>query len=252
MIKFSKIFLIILLISSVFIRAENSFYEDESPKIKKTLGLKNFFKSLEEYRLNAPWVERELLCLNIQDFDLAFKEVIDIISKEDRRWWYFCDNKNDFNQDDYWNKCLWQCIHYDNWLSNVYVDLINNELIFKDNNESGAPQGTVSLIQYWHIMGQDQEENSEHYINQFYVFFLDCLSHLFCESIDNAYKFTNDYDFYKNYMDTARKSLNLFEKNLKKIKASKYYQKYQLSLNRFKEILSLLEQEKILEILSDL
>ncbi len=215
-----------------------------------TVYLDCFIKSLGNYRPNAVWISQDLMRLPFDDFEKGFKEVVDIFTHPDRRWFYFCDNQIDFKSHDYLYKSLWQCGYYDKWMSSLYVDL-NNKIFFDEllfNGYIGNNQDSV--LPFSNYIKQLVKENKYTLLVnaywQFYAFYIDCLSDLYCQLIYAAYENIKDHKIYDMYFSGLRKVVNKLEKLVTKLAGSLFYNNYMFSVKRLKEILKFLEQEKSL------
>jgi hypothetical protein len=204
-----------------------------------------FLDLLHEYRLNAPWVTQELMELPVEEFEGAWQEVVDILTKTERQWFYFCDKEQDFDSDQYRHKCLWQCHYYDSWLNRVCIDLAQAELVYKTNQSNS--KNIIPIFDYWQIMNQLGSESGMVAYQQFYAFYIDCLSYIFCQAVDYAYQSRSALNAYCACLATSKVCLEKISKLMNHIKASKFYATYHLTLKRYHEVVSLLEEEYVLQ-----
>lgn len=205
-------------------------------------GADNLF-DLEKYRPNAPWITEELMSLDIDQFNLAFKEsVIDILVPEENRWFYFCDKKENFSLNDYWYQCLWQCQYYDNWLDKLYVDS-TGKLCDKEDIES--EDEAISIFDYWQEIEKQLENGQYMPYHQFYAFYADILSHFFCQTLEFANYSLNDPKTYKLCLSVCKKCFKQFEKIISKFKSSILYSQYHFASKRYQELLNLAYQDRL-------
>lgn len=221
-------------------------YLKSDTKNLSNYNIVNFLKDLEVYRPNAPWIIQDLMKLSFADFENAFSTIIDIFTKPDKRWFYFNDKEEGFENDDYWYQSIWQAQFYDNWLSHLYIDLKNRKLIYKSSFVI-LPKGIVSFAQYVEISLNfpEQSKLSKSYY-QFYAFYIDCFSYFFCQMILAAYKVMNENKLYNSYINIAKKCIEKINNLLLKIKSSRFYNMYYIALKKYREIIKLLEEEKLL------
>lgn len=210
-----------------------------------------FLQLLGEYKLNAPWITKDFMELSVQEFEVAWKEVMDILTKPERRWFYFCDKEEDFYEEDYWIKFLWQCNYFDSWLNQTYVDVTTHELLYKEE-AAKVPERVVPIMQYWEFMSSTLKEGAELPYMQFYAFFIDCLSYFFCKAVDNAYQVIGDTANYNQSLQVAKKCLEKINLYLTKVKTGRLHVSYQLTVKKYQEILDLLEQERLIHMLGGL
>ncbi len=211
----------------------------------------SFLRMLGNYKLNAPWITQEFMELPVDEFTIAWKEVMDIFTKPERRWFYFCDKEEDFYEEDYWIKFLWQCQYFDSWLNQTYIDVSTNELLYKEE-AAKVPERVLPIMQYWDLMGSALKENSDSMFLQFYAFFVDCLSYGFCKAVDSAYQMINDSAGYNQSLQVAKKCLEKINYHITKIKTERLLASYQLTVKKYQEVLDLLEQERLMYVLGEL
>lgn len=213
----------------------NSDEKEQTSEISDKSNLNAFLKLLEEYRPNAPWITQEFMHLSLEEFDVAWEKVVELLTNENKRWFYFCDREQDFNAESYWQQCEWQCRYYDAWLTKVRVNIDKLELTYKNKYSF---ENSISILEYWKLTGQ---KVLTYY--QFYAFYIDCLSHFFCQSVDFAHQSRSDISFYFTCIVVAKLCLEKMNKLMQRIKPSKFYATYKLTLKRYQEVFNLLEAE---------
>lgn len=210
----------------------------------------SFVDSLQMYRPNAPWITEELMFLPLNDFNRAWSELIDIFTKQNRRWFYFCDTEKDFHQDNYWYQCLLQCKYYDSWLETVVVNKKDTgqkkkiDLLYLREIDENNLETVVPLAKYWQDIAEQQdikEPLAAYY--QFYAYYFDCVSHFFCQSVFLSYQYLTDDELYKSTLKAGKLCLKKINSLLYKLKNSPFHDKYQIVAKRYTEIMNLLESE---------
>lgn len=202
--------------------------------------LQNFREDLKKYKPNAPWITDSFMNMNSKQFGIAFKKIVNILTVPQKRWFYFSNSPVDFDTDKYWTECLWQSVYFEQWMSKLSLD--GTRIIYKDSDHPRVP--------FTKILSNIEEENlGKNLVNkyyQFYAFYIDCLSNLFCKAVYSCYSSIDDSNSYKSFIDIAKKCLTKMKQNLIMLKKSKFfYPSYKMTLDGYKNILSLLEAEKI-------
>jgi hypothetical protein len=232
---------------------EASFLRQEIEKTVVSVlpvTLESFLQSLQDYRPTAYWITKDFMELSIQEFEMAWKTVMDIITWPEQRWFYFCDKEQDYSEEQYWLKFLVQCQCYDAWLTQTYVDLATGELLYKEEAAKNTERAT-SLIQYWDLLASMTPGAEQPYV-PLYAFFVDCLSYFFCQSVDNAHQSLSDTATYNLCIKAAKICLNKINKYMEKLKSSKLFPVYQLTIKKYPEILELLEHEQLKQLVGEL
>lgn len=199
-----------------------------------------FRSDLKKYKPNAPWITESFMDMNLMQFSNAFKHTVKILTVPQRRWFYFSDSSTNFEQDNYWAESLWQCIHYEQWMSKLSLD--KDQLVYKDAQHTKIPYIKI-------LTNIEQSKLGKNLVNkyyQFYAFFIDCLSNFFCKAVYECYSSLDDPNTYKFSLDLAKKCLSKMKLNLQIIKKSKFfYPSYKMTLDSYKNILALLQAEKV-------
>ncbi|MBA3954315.1 hypothetical protein H0X48_03305 [Candidatus Dependentiae bacterium] len=205
-------------------------------------SIENFMQQLQDYKPNAPWISHELLQLSLKDFERGWSEAIDMLTRSERRWFYFCDREVDFDQERYWQQCVWQCQYYDRWLKKLYVDIGSSELIVK-TIQTRLPAGALSIFEYWQLTGALETNSKAAAVHKLYMFYFDCLAHFFCQSIDLASKSKDAFGLYASCWAVSKLCLKELDTIILQFADTKWYPKYQLMLKRYQEVYALLEEE---------
>jgi hypothetical protein len=220
--------------------------------VQSKYTLATFLQSLEQYRLNAYWITKDFMQLSVDEFEKAWLEVVTILSHPEKRWFYFCDKKDDFYEEDYWAKFLRECVLYDAWITKTYVDIATGELLYKEEADR-TPERVMLLSDYWALFANKNESTVGNHPNtQFYAFFIDCLSHFYCRAVDEAYYALSDTNAYNSSILAAKLCLERINRYLPKIKASHIMVSYQLTVKKYQEVIDLLEQERLRHLLGEL
>lgn len=208
--------------------------------IEQKSCLQLFKEDLKKYKPNAPWIIEYFMDMNLEKFGSAFKNMVKILTVPHKRWFYFSDSPKNFDPENYWAECLWQCMYYEQWMSQLSMD--KDKLINKDLNH---PKIVFSkIIDNIENLGLGKNLMNKYY--QFYAFYTDCLSHFFCQAVYACYGSMEDQSSYKLFLNAAKKSLSRMKQNLVILRKSKFfYPNYKMTLDSYKKILSLLEAEKI-------
>jgi hypothetical protein len=207
----------------------------ESVKNRKSVKLAAFLQLLQDYRPHAPWITEELLELSFVDFEQAFAEVVTLLTKAEKRWFYFCDKLQDYDQDKYWQQCLWQCMYYTQWLERLYV-VPNGELLYKETDSTPVPVLACPLAEYKALA----------VIDTLYAFYADCLAHFFCFSVDYASRERDNIQVYISCWLTGKLCLEKLEKVVERLKDTPFYGAYHLTIKRYQEVYALLDEEFLL------
>lgn len=204
-------------------------------------SLSNFVKDLRIFKPDAPWITEQLINLNLKDFKKGFKEVIELLTENNKRWFYFCDKKEDFDSKKYFLNSLWQCIYFDKWLSKLFIDISSGTLFIESSYL--LPDNYITFEKYITLLESDGLIKSKYY--QFYAFYMDCLSSFFCDFIIALQESTNDIHLNLKYFSIAKKCFNKMESLLSKLRSSCFHDTYKIILRRYEEIIKLSEEEKI-------
>jgi hypothetical protein len=194
---------------------------------------------LEKYRLNAPWLIDELSVLKIEQFSLLWKEIVDILTHAERRWFYFCDKPEDYTDELYWAHAYKQCEQYDQWLDKLCINKLNELVVYDDKTMRAYRDQLIPLLSYWHNTDFDQEINFK-----FYSFYFDCVTHIFNECINNGKEEINNDQQFKYFYNQARTCLVTMQKCLQKLSAAQQFPQYLFAYKSLHQIYELLEQEK--------
>lgn len=279
--KFSKIvpirsswlvqkFLIPLIIFGFSLNAqdiqEKISINDPNQQIKQIDCLQIFKNDLNKYKPNAPWITESYMSMNLKQFSCAFKKVIKILTVPQKRWFYFSDNSQGFNPDNFWAECLWQCVRYEEWMSKLSfsdftleslkkikanaLNFDNLDHTIQDKIQLAYKDASNTRIPFIKILTDiEQLKLGKNLVNkyyQFYAFYNDCLSNFFCQSVYSCYSALDDQASYKKYLEGAKEILKKMKQNLQILKKSKlFYPSYKMTLDSYKNILALLEAEKI-------
>lgn len=225
---------------------------DKEPEIKDTTKqlpdiskqeevLPQILDLFKEYCLNAPWVTNECMELRAGEFDIVWKEIVKLLTTSENRWYYFCDKLEDFESEDHWKQCVWQCRVYDEWMHRLFIDLVTGELIIKNKGAKGSLD-TVSIFEYLSMMNETENKN-ESVNTQFYAFYVDCLTHLFEEYVTCVKEYADDKTLSQQYWSLAMACLDKFDKIMNKLRSTSKYNTYQLTVKRLREIILLVEEE---------
>jgi len=208
---------------------------------KKPLDqLEVFRDDLKKFKPNAPWITESFMAMNLKQFSNACSKTIKILTVPQKRWFYFSNSPVNFDLENHWAECLWQCIYYEKWMTGLSME--KDQLVFKDANHAKIP--FIKIVTVIEQLGLGKNLVNKYY--QFYAFYTDCLSHFFCMSVYSCYSSLDDSNSYKMFLATAKKSLSKMKQNLQILRKSKlFYPNYKLTLDSYKKILALLEAEKI-------
>ncbi len=202
----------------------------------------NSFKSdLKKYKPNAPWITESFMSMDLNQFNQTFKHIMEMLTNPKKRWFYFCNDPKEFEIDNHWADCLWQCIFYERWMNTVCIE--DNRLIDKKWAEIKINIPFVKTLAT--IESLSLGENLINIYYQFYAFYIDCLSNFFCRAVYSCYSFLDDQKLYRLFLSTAKKSLAKMKSNLRIISKSKFYPSYKLTIDNYKDILMLLEEERV-------
>lgn len=195
---------------------------------------------LKKYRLNAPWLIEECMFLKIDQFDIVWAEIIDILTQAERRWFYFCDKPEDYSDEIYWKYALKQCELYDSWLGKLCLNVKTFELCLYDPK---MPANTVApIFNWWDMLAKQFGTEKKYYA--FYSFYFDCLTHIFNEYINYGKEEINNSERFKHYFTLAGNYLHIMEKCLQKLRDSKQFAQYIFAYRSLQQIYALLEKEK--------
>lgn len=208
-----------------------------------------FLQLLQEYRPNAPWITQELLELSWDEFEQAFTEVVQLLTRAEKRWFYFCDKPQDYDQDAYWQQCLWQCMYYIQWLERLFI-LPSGELFYKETETTSVPVLACPVAEYitMHTSKNQDKNRGEHALYTLYAFYADCLAHFFCFSVDYASRERDNAQLYISCWVTSKLCLEKLEKVVEQLKDTSWYGPYYLSLKRYQEVYALLDEEFLLSL----
>jgi len=228
---------------------------EKSVIIEQKNELELFKQDLKKYKPNAPWITESFMDMDLKDFSYAFKHIIKILTVPQKQWFYFTDNPNNFNPDNYWTECLWQCMHYEQWMAQLSIDeksLLDQTKLgkWKDKNNLMYKSIEHPKVSFSRILDTiekyDLGKNMINKYYQFYAFYTDCLSHFFCKAVYACYSSMDDVNLYKLFLNAAKKSLSRMKQNLIILKKSKFfYPTYKITADSYKKILALLEAEKV-------
>lgn len=208
--------------------------------VKPKDQLQIFRDDLKKYKPNAPWIIENFMCMDLKQFSTAFKYTVKILTVPQKRWFYFSNSPVNFDPENHWAECLWQCVYFEQWMSGLSMD--ENRLIYKDVNHIRMP--FIKILTNIEQLGEGKNLINKYY--QFYAFYTDCLSNFFCKAVYSCYGSMDDSNAYKLFLATAKKSLGKMKQNLIILKKSKFfYANYKMTLDSYKKILALLEAEKI-------
>jgi hypothetical protein len=203
--------------------------------------LEKFLESLKQYRPNAPWITQDLLELPVEGFEIGWREVMLNLTQADKRWFYFCDKEQDFDQERYWHQCLWQCSYYDQWFDKLYVDAATGILVYKTIDKT-LPANSFSVFDYARV-AKMMNSAQDTFLADFYAFYFDCIAHFFCCSVDLAYKAQDVVEIYSKCWLIGRLCMERLETILIKNNESSWYPVYSLMFKRYQEVYALLEEE---------
>lgn len=218
-------------------------------KLKKNQNqLENFYRMLEDYKLNAPWITSELMSLDAEQLEQAFERVINILINKDSRWQYFSNSPQDFIESKYWFQSLWQCKFYEYWIENVYVNLLESQfkLYLKNDPKEQLSQNYIKLISFWSFMGS--KSKAYEIYKKFYAFYFDCLSHVYCHSVQwasNVFSHPSEFNYAFRYTRTCYNKMRSILQKLASFEDKDLAQIYIANFKRYEEILSVLNSEKI-------
>lgn len=215
---------------------QNISSHDISPAVQRIR------ESFKEYRLNAPWITKECEQLYLEDFELVWQEIVELLTTTKKRWFYFCDKPEDFDVHDYWKYCLWQCKTFHEWLQKVYIDPQTTELLIYDKQSPESAQA-VSLFDYW--LAQPAVPGKETAYHQFYAFYIDCVTQVYKEYIECAQDARADAEEFRGYFSLGLVSMDVIEKLLERIKNTRWYNKYHLDSKVLREVLTVLEDDYV-------
>lgn len=205
------------------------------------LHLNQVLGQLKQYRLNAAWIADECMFLKIEQFDIVWGEVVDILTQSERRWFYFCDKPEDYSDETYWKYAVWQCHVYDEWLSKLCLDIKTNELLVFDKKAAQVKQ-LATIFDYWDFKAKIESKEKKYY--QFYAFYVDVLTKLYNEYINNAKEQINDFKEFARLFDLAKECLASIESCLERIRECKQYPQYLFAFKSLHEIFEILKQER--------
>ena len=214
---------------------------DTSVLQRQSSQLDFFLKLLQEYRPSAPWITQELLELSFNDFEKALSAVIELLTQAEKRWFYFCDKPQGYDQDAYWQQCLWQCMYYTQWLERLYVTS-QGELFYKDSDTTRVPALACSVFEYISMMNPEKN-NGDHPVYMLYAFYADCLAHFFCLSVDYASRSREDTTLYISSWVSSKVCLERLERVLEQLQDTRWYAPYYLTIKRYQEVYRLLDEE---------
>lgn len=227
---FRLLFGIGLISTSLFMRADISLQDQSLRQLKE---------DFKKYRPNAPWITEAFMKMSLHDFGEAFNYTMKLLTVPTKRWFYFTDSPDRFNEDDHWDACLWQCAYYEQWMKRVAMD--PEGLIYKEKNKSTSVSFAHIIA---HIEKQSEQKTLTEMYYQFYAFYSDCLAHFFCEAVYACYSCLDDAACYKSFLSKAKTSLNKMRIILSLLKKSHFFATYKTTLDNYKNILTLLEKEK--------
>lgn len=216
-----------------------------NPMQKPLDALTLFKEDLRIYKPTAPWITDSFMDMDFQQFGVAFKYIVKILTLPQERWFYFTHSPTGFDPENYWAECLWQCYYYERWMGSL--SLTDNKLIYKDSNNQRIP--FLAILARIENASMGNKLVNKYY--QFYAFYTDCLSHFFCNAVYSCYESLDNVQTYKSFLGIAKKCLSKMKQNLSVLKKSKlFYPAYKMTFDNYKTILSLLEAEKLKNLVS--
>jgi hypothetical protein len=216
-----------------------------------SIKVNKFKENLKKFKPNAPWIVREFMDLPPDEFMQAFIYTIDILTDESKRWHYFSNKPEEFRQESLWFNCLWQCMFFDYWLEHTYLLVDSNldqaSMIFKTKPPTNAIKLSTLLFYQASQNSKSLDEKVLSVYKQLYTFYFDCLSNIFSDYIETAYKFIDD----NKELAHISKELGICYKKMKYViaKLEAFNDKliirnYISSFKRYESILDLLNKER--------
>lgn len=190
--------------------------------------LDEFRQALKDYRPGASWICTELMKLSAEEAVTALEETVSLLIHSQTRWAYFCDTEEQYQQGDYSMRCLAECLYYDQWLQNTFVE--SGTLVSRESSHHEARP----LLK---VSGRAEEVYCA-----FYAFLIDCCSDYFMRLVCLAYA-VRGTDECISFSRTARAALLKMKHSLFFIKKSDLYAQYHALLSRYQEVLDLLSQD---------
>lgn len=215
----------------------------DSEKQSPRTPLEALLNSFTVYYLNAPWIIEESLALTPTELTHAWQQIVQLLTKESLRSFYFGAN-NETNTSDYWKKCVGQCKVYDDWLSLLYADLTTDELVIQQKKMK-LPAYCIAIFEFWHLTNNKTNQETDFY--QFYAFYLDCLTHLFDEYIASVKEFASDKAICHAYWKLATACMSKLEALLARLKGSARYDRYQLAIKKLREVKRLGDEYRLFQ-----
>lgn len=213
-----------------------------------TLIIKKTAKNLILYKPNAPWIIQDLLCLKVPHFGAALNYIVQFTTGENR-WQYVCNKKEEFDEDRHNEFLLWQCSCYNWFFEHLYCNFQTLDLVCIDTKEDRDLYKNTKLtkwLDFCELTAQMQGNTKDlQTVAQFYAFYFDCLSRHFYKVVHEAYIYKqDDHQKFLSIIKKLKHIIALFERCLSFMKNTDFYNNYYFSVKNYKEIITLLQQEK--------
>lgn len=207
--------------------------------IKNNNKLDTFLNNLEEYRPSAPWICGDLISQNADDFFASWKEISKRLTDKANISKYFDENKKYFEVENYWNRILWQCGQYGDFIDNLYVNIKTKQLWYISNGVLNRDE-EIAISEYWKYYSDDQDWQD---MSDIYAFYADALSNLIINIIiPEAYSNLDLPDF-DNYYKMGTILIELSKSILPRLNNTKYESKYDLNAKKYEALFHMLENE---------
>ena len=212
---------------TVSIQAEGSFAAQQKRSTQR------FIENIDTYLIEPSWVIPSFLAMESTDFCFCWN-ILATIFKE-KSWYLLHSDPFKYSERKEREKLIAHCKAYDLFLSFLFVDFVTQHLVFCYDTPPTAEM--ISIFDYWKMT-----KNSS--FAHLYAFYFDRVAASYIEEINNASLNRDDDKLYHCYFQKAQKYLVKIGTLFKHLVGSSYEQRYADHLKKYREINTLLMQEK--------
>ena len=187
-----------------------------------------FIRTMESHLIEPSWVVPFFFNMDLNTFTVCWDLLATVI--KEKSWYLLCSKPSDYSEFKYRDELIAHCKTYDPFLRGLFVDPLNNAIVFLHNQRPKA--GYISIFDYWKMMEHDA-------VSHFYAFYFDCVGARFIEAVNNAF-LNMDNKEYLQYVRDSWTHLGTLNMLFKQLVGSAYEVRYADHLKKYREVRQLL------------